>query len=293
MSTAIFRRILDDADRIKRGELQPVGMAGKRLGMIFEQPSLRTRVSFEVAMLELGGHALYLHPAEVGLGRRESVADVARILGTYVDAVVLRAFAHQTVEEYASHSPVPTVNGLSNLCHPCQGLTDIFTIREIKGANTRICYVGDGNAVAHALMLGAAHAGMRITLASPTGHEPNPSVVASASAIATHTDAEIRIVTDPVEAVREADVVYTDAWRSIGQELEYEHRRRVFLPYRVNGRLVEHAKENAIVMHDLPANRGEEITDEMLDGPASVVQTQAANRVPVQKALLNWLIGGL
>lgn len=290
--TDLVAQILNAASRFKRDPSSASeSLRGRKLAMIFEQPSLRTRVSFEVAMLEMGGHALYLHPAEVGIGRRESVADVARILSNYVDAVVLRAFAHETVTEFARHSAVPLINGLSNLSHPCQGLTDVFTIEEVKGSGQHVvAYVGDGNAVAHSLMLAAAHRGMEIRLACPEGHQPLPEYVAAARAIAERTGGTVQLGADPSATVDQADVIYTDVWRSMGQELEYDRRLRVFQRYQVNDLLLSRAKPDAVVMHDLPARRGEEITAEVLDGPRSIVYLQAQNRVPVQKAILALLL---
>jgi ornithine carbamoyltransferase len=292
MSIDVVPRILSDASRFKREHSwESESMRGRKLALIFEQPSLRTRVSFEVAMLEMGGHALYLHPAEVGLGRRESVADVAKVLSSYVDVVVLRAFAHETLREFAQHSSVPTINGMSNLCHPCQGLTDVFTICELKGArDVSVSYVGDGNAIAHSLMLATAYAGLSLSVACPSGYEPSAEYVKLARTIGAKTGGALKVSTDPIAAVSGADVVYTDVWRSIGQEIEYERRLRIFRGYQVNSELLAHAKPDAIVMHDLPARRGEEITGEVLDGSRSAAYTQAANRLPVQKAILKWLI---
>lgn len=290
LSTAVVRQMLTDASRFKRERSwEEHSLRGRKLALIFEQPSLRTRVSFEAAMLELGGHALYLHPAEVGLGRRETVADVARVLSSYVDVVVLRAFAHETLREFAQHSSAPTINGMSNLCHPCQGLTDVFTISELKGMrDVSVAYVGDGNAIAHSLMLATAHVGMSLRVACPPGHEPSADYLKLARSVASKTGGALSVDSDPIAAVSGADVVYTDVWRSIGQELEYERRLRIFQGYQVNAKLMSHAKTDAIVMHDLPARRGEEITGDVLDGPQSAAYVQAANRLPVEKAILRW-----
>ena len=259
--------------------------------MIFEKPSLRTRLSFDVAMRDLGGHSSYLSPQEVGLGRRESVSDVARVVSRYVDVVVLRTFAHETLEEFAKYSSVPVINGLSDLTHPCQGLADLFTIRERKGAlaGVVVAYVGDGNNVAHSLMLGAANTGMTLRVASPDGFEPLPRYRDLAESTARTTGARITYLQDPVAAVRDADVVYTDVWTSMGQEQEYERRRRAFQGFQVNRDLLARAKPDAIVLHDLPAHRGEEITDDVIDGPNSAVFDQAENRLHAQKAVLRWI----
>jgi ornithine carbamoyltransferase len=286
--------LLDDAAALKRERRMEAPLRGRSLALIFEKPSLRTRLSFEIAMVELGGHAAYVSPAEVGLGRRESVADVARVTSRYADCVVLRTFAHETIEEFARCSSVPVVNGLSDYSHPCQGLADLFTLRERKGElrEAVLAYVGDGNNVCHSLLFGAALSGLTLRVATPPGYEPLPRARARAAEAARHTSASIEIGNDPVEAVRGADAVYTDVWTSMGQEQEYERRRRAFQGYQVNASLLAHAKADAIVMHDLPAHRGEEITDEVIDGPQSAVFDQAENRLHVQKAVLRWLLEG-
>ena len=292
LSTAELTELLDDADALKRDPVpSDAPLRGRALAMIFEKPSLRTRLSFDVAMRDLGGHSSYLSPQEVGLGRRESVSDVARVVSRYVDIVVLRTFAHETLEEFAKYASVPVINGLSDLSHPCQGLADIFTIRERKGALTDVvaAFVGDGNNVAHSLMLGAAKAGMTLRVASPAGFEPLPRYRELAATIARSTGARLTYLQDPVAAVRDADVVYTDVWTSMGQEQEYERRRRAFQGFQVNRELLANAKPDAIVLHDLPAHRGEEITDDVIDGPQSAVFDQAENRLHAQKAVLRWI----
>ena len=269
-------------------------LRGRTLAQIFEKPSLRTRLSFDVGMQELGGHCVYLSPQEVGLGRRESVADVARVVSRMVDAVVLRTNAHETIEEFARYSSVPVINGLSDLSHPCQGLADIMTIVEKKGPDLHgvtVAYVGDGNNVLHSLMLAVALRGARLRIATPAGFEPLPRFRELAERRAKQTGGTIELGNDPIAAVRGADVVYTDVWTSMGQEQEYERRRRAFHGYQVNAELLRGAKPDAIVMHDLPAHRGEEITDEVMDGPQSVVFDQAENRLHAQKAVLCWLMG--
>jgi len=292
LSTAELTELLDDADALKRDPVpSDAPLRGRALAMIFEKPSLRTRLSFDVAMRDLGGHSSYLSPQEVGLGRRESVSDVARVVSRYVDIVVLRTFAHETLEEFAKYASVPVINGLSDLSHPCQGLADIFTIRERKGALTDVvaAFVGDGNNVAHSLMLGAAKAGMTLRAAAPPDFDPLPRYRELAATIARSTGARLTYLQDPVAAVRDADVVYTDVWTSMGQEQEYERRRRAFQGFQVNRELLANAKPDAIVLHDLPAHRGEEITDDVIDGPQSAVFDQAENRLHAQKAVLRWI----
>jgi len=269
-------------------------LAGKALGMIFQKPSLRTRVSFEMAMLHLGGWALYLSPGEVGLGTRESVPDVARVLGRYVDGIMARVFAHADIEVLAAYSPVPVINGLSDYSHPCQALADLLTIAEKKGGfeGLKLAYVGDGNNVCTSLLFATTKVGMDIAVASPEGYAPPAEVVEKARGFAAQSGSQVTITTDPLAAVRGADVLYTDVWTSMGQEAEEEERMRVFPPYQLNASLLAQAKPEAIVMHCLPAHRGQEITDEVADGPQSVIFDQAENRLHAQKALLAWLLGG-
>lgn len=270
---------------------QPPPLAGRVAALIFEKPSLRTRMSFDVAMYELGGHAVYLSPAEVGLGRRESVADVARVVSRYADIAILRTFAHETIEEFARYASIPVVNGLSDHEHPCQALSDLFTLAEAKGSLRRLvlAYIGDGNNVANSLVLCAAKTGLRLRIACPEGYDPDPRCLA----LARQEEADLVILRDARAAVSGADAVYTDVWTSMGQEAEYERRRRAFHGYQVNSALLAYAKPDAVVMHDLPAHRGEEITDDVLDGPQSVVFTQAENRLHMQKAILRSLLWGL
>ena len=289
--------LLDLTARLKADRAQRSDLRGRSVALVFEKPSLRTRLSFDVGTAQLGGHSVYLSPAEVGLGRRESVADVARVVSRMADAVVLRVNAHETIEEFAKFSGVPVINGLSDLSHPCQGLADIFTIRERKGrgADLRgvvVAYVGDGNNVAHSLMLCAAKTGVTLRIATPPGYEPLPRYRELAQSAARASGASVEIGNDPSVAVAGADVVYTDVWTSMGQEQEYERRRRAFSGYQVNAQLLARAKRDAIVLHDLPAHRGEEITDEVIDGPLSAVFDQAENRLHTEKALLCWLLGG-
>ncbi|HEY8656409.1 MAG TPA: ornithine carbamoyltransferase [Candidatus Limnocylindria bacterium] len=293
LTAAELAMLLDSAAALKRDPIPAEApLRGRSLAMVFEKPSLRTRLSFDIAMVQLGGHASYLSPQEVGLGRRESVSDVARVVSRYVDAVVLRTYAHETTLEFAKYSSVPVINGLSELSHPCQGLADIFTIRERKGDLRRVsaAYVGDGNNVAHSLMLAAAKTGLTLRVASPTGFEPLERYRDLAAAAARESGASISYTSDPREAVDGADVVYTDVWTSMGQEQEHERRRRAFTGFQVNHELLGYAAPDAIVLHDLPAHRGEEITDEVLDGPQSAVFDQAENRMHVEKAVLRWLV---
>ncbi len=269
-------------------------LAGRTIALLFEKPSLRTRVSFDVAARELGAHCLYLSPREVGLGKRESVADVARVLSSYVHAVVLRTFSHALAEEFAAHASIPVINGLTDAHHPCQGLTDIFTIAEQHGkpAGQTLAYVGDGNNVAHSLLQAAVKAGMHVRIATPAGYEPDAAIVAAAQCEGLLTGGSVSLLRDAEAAAAGADVLYTDVWTSMGQEDEAEARRAIFAPYQVNARLLALASPDAIVLHPLPAHRGEEITGDVLDGPQSRVLAQAENRLHVQKAVLRELMAG-
>ncbi len=277
---------------VKAGHLRPV-LAGKSVALLFQKPSLRTRVSMDVGMAQLGGRAIYLSPDEVGLGTRESPADVARVLSRFVDGIVARTDGHRTVVELAAESTVPVINGLSDFAHPCQALADYLTIQEKLGgvAGVRIAYVGDGNNVANSLMIGGAMLGASIVLASPPGYQPAGAVVGRATSLAANTGGKIELTTSPADAVRGADVVYTDVWTSMGQEAEARVRWQAFQGYQVNSELVALARPRALVMHDLPAHRGEEITSEVLDGPRSVAFDQAENRLHGQKAALVLLLG--
>lgn len=280
--------------RQKRGEPHRL-LEGCTLAMIFEKPSLRTRATFETGMAQLGGHAIDLAREHLQMGVRESVPDVARNLERWVDAIMARVFAHSTLEELARYARIPVINGLSDYSHPCQILSDLLTIREHKGelAGRTLAYVGDGNNVCHSLLFGGALTGMHVRVGCPEGYEPLPSVVEQARRLAGRNGACIELTHDPREAVSGADVVYTDSWVSMGQEAERELRIRVFPPYQVNARLLQHARPDAVVMHCLPAHRGEEITDDVMDGPQSIIFDQAENRLHAQKALLVALIRGL
>ena len=266
-------------------------LAGLTAALVFQKPSLRTRVSFEVAMLELGGNAVYLSPAEIQLGEREGVTDAARVLSRYVDAIVARVFLHSDVVGLAEHAGVPVINALSDREHPCQILADLLTLYDRRGSlkGIRLAYVGDGNNVAHSLALAAPPLGIDLRFACPDGYEPDPVIMEQAQAAS--GSGGIELFRDPREAVRGADAVYTDAWYSMGQESEADARAQVFRPYQVNSELLSYAAADAIVMHCLPAHRNQEITDEVIDGPASVVYDQAENRLHVQKALLLSLFG--
>lgn len=274
----------------KRGA--SLSLSGKRIALLFEKPSLRTKVSFTAAIQELGGRNISLSREEVGLGEREAIADVARVLARYVDGIVLRTFSQRAVQELARHADVPVVNALTDEEHPCQALADLLTIAEHKGAveGMRIAYVGDGNNVALSLAQGATKLGAQVVVASPKGYEFS-AAAAAAIARAAKEGGALRLVASPREAVRGADVVYTDVWTSMGQEAESRKRARAFRGYRIDAKLMALAKRDAIFMHDLPAHRGEEVTDEVIDGPQSVVFDQAENRLHAQRALLHLLLG--
>jgi len=286
--------LLSDAVDMKtRGWLSV--LSGKTLAIMFEKPSLRTRVSFEIAMQQLGGHTVYLSPAEVGLGKRESVPDVARVLSRYADAIAARTFSHQTIAVLAEYAAVPVINALSDLEHPCQALADLLTIYEKKGelSGLTLAYVGDGNNVAHSLLLAASLMGMNFRIASPAGYTVQERILGLARGYAAGSGADIFCTEEPRLAVNGADVVYTDVWTSMGQEAESEERRRTFAGYQVNVELLSLAREDALVMHPLPAHRGEEVSDSIIDSPRSVVFDQAENRMHLQKALLMEMLGGL
>jgi len=288
------RSLISSAVDMKAGGWS-VSLSGKVLALVFEKPSLRTRVSFEVAMWQLGGQAIYLSSAEVGLGKRESVPDVAHVLSRYVDAIAARTFFHQTIEILANYSRVPVINALTDLEHPCQVLADLLTIYEKKGEleGLTLAYVGDGNNVAHSLLLAAALIGINFRIASPRGYEVQNKILNLAQEFALESGAKIFCTEEPRLTVSGVDVVYTDVWTSMGQEAEAEQRRKVFANYQVNRELLSLAKEDAILMHPLPAHRGEEVSDDILESPQSVVFDQAENRLHLQKALLAEMLGGL
>jgi len=268
-------------------------LAGQTLGMVFQKPSLRTRVSFDMGMIHLGGQALYLSPNEIQLGVRESVADVARVLSRYVDGIMARVFSHNDILELAQYASIPVINGLSNYNHPCQGMADLLTIQEKHGrlAGLKVTYVGDGNNVARTLMFGAAKLGARFAIATPAGYALAAGDVTLAQQMAAESGGAINVFTDPQAAVAGADVIYTDTWASMGQEEQAATRRQVFPPYQVNQVLLQGASPNVIVMHCLPAHRGQEITNPVADGPHSVLFDQAENRLHAQKAILVELMG--
>ena len=265
------------------------------LVLLFEKPSLRTRVSFEVAMRQLGGQCLYLSPAEVGLDKRESAPDVARVLSLYANAIAARTFSHETLEILAGNAAVPVINALSDLEHPCQALSDLLTIHEKKGelGGVTLAYIGDGNNVAHSIMLAASLTGVNFRIASPQNYKVKDSILSMAEEFAIGSGASILCTDDPYMAVDGADVVYTDVWASMGQEAEAEQRRKVFAPYQVNDKLVSAARRDAVLMHPLPAHHGEEVAKHILESPQSVVIDQAENRMHLQKALLAGILGGL
>lgn len=283
-------RILDAAAALRAQRSQgtlPRSLAGRQVALLFEKPSLRTRVTFDVGVAALGGHAVYLSPDEVGIGRRETAADIGRNLSRWVDAIVLRTFAHATLVELAAAASVPVVNALTDLEHPCQALADVLTLRQHLGdvRGRTLAFVGDGNNVCHSLLLTAALAGLHVRVATPSGYGPNPNIVRAAMRAGRRYGGRIEIGTDPRAAVRGAEAIYTDAWTSMGAEAEADLRRLRFAAFRVDAALLAEAP-GSLVMHCLPAHRGEEISDEALDGPTSVALDQAENRLYVQQALL-------
>jgi ornithine carbamoyltransferase len=286
-----IEEILKTAELLKlqslRGQEHAL-LKGKTLAMLFEKPSTRTRVSFEVGIWELGGYGLYLSTSDLQLGRGETIADTARVLSRYVHGIMARVFAHQTILDLVKYSSVPVINGLSDFTHPCQGLADLFTIYEKKGnlSGLKLAYIGDGNNVAHSLIYGCSRIGINISLACPKGYEPNPKVVTEGREEARKKDKVVTVTNDPVEAVLGADIVYTDVWASMGKEKEHDERARLFKAYQVNAELVKRAKQDYLFMHCLPAHRGEEVTDEVADSKNSVIFDQAENRLHAQKALM-------
>ncbi len=288
--------LLDLAVQLKQevaaGAPRPL-LKGQVLGMVFQKPSLRTRVSFDVGMLQLGGHALYLSPNEIQLGKRESTADVARVLSRYVNGIMARVFAHADVVELARAATVPVINGLSDYSHPCQGLADLLTVYEKRGQlkGLTLAYLGDGNNVANSLMFGGALTGMRVVIATPPGYEPAADVVDCARSLGRLGGGTIEITNDASAAARGADALYTDVWASMGQETEQAKRQAIFPPYQLNAARVAEASPDVMILHCLPAHRGDEITDDVIDGPNSAVFDQAENRLHAQKAVLVKLMG--
>jgi ornithine carbamoyltransferase len=289
-----FSQILDLATEIKkRPQKYRKALEGKILAMIFQKPSLRTRMTFEAGMLQLGGEAIYLAPSDIQMGSREGAYDIGKNLERWVDGIMIRTFGHQIAEDLAESTRIPVINALTDLSHPCQGMADFFTLREQKGAlaGLKLAYLGDGNNVCHSLLLAAARAGMKMAVGTPAGYEPNPRMVHMARQDGKETGFEVTITNNPEEAAAGADAVYTDVWASMGQEAEKEKRAGIFAPYQVNGRLMSHAKKDAVFMHCLPAHRGEEVTDEVIDAPNSIIYDQAENRLHVQKVILTLLMG--
>jgi ornithine carbamoyltransferase len=280
----IFDLAKDLKAKQKRGEAQH-DLKGQTLAMIFQKPSARTRISFEVGMYQLGGHALYLSPSDIGLGKRESVADVARVVSRYCDGIMARLFGHEMIVELAANSSVPVINGLTDLLHPCQIMADMLTVWEHLGTveNLKIAYIGDGNNVANSWINLAGRLPMTLHLGVPEGYEPDAEIVKTAQRTGM---SDIQVIYDPVAAVKGANVVYTDVWASMGQEAEAEARKKIFKPFQINQKLIDQADPNCIVLHCLPAHRGDEITDEVIDGPHAVVFDEAENRLHVQKAIM-------
>ena len=263
-------------------------LEGKTLGMIFAKPSTRTRVSFETGIYQLGGIGMYFGPNDLQLNRGESIADTARVLSRYLDGIMIRTFSHQDVIDLAKYGSIPVINGLTDLLHPCQVLTDLFTVlekrRNFKGL--KLAYIGDGNNMAHSLLFGCSKVGMNISIASPSGYKPVKEIVNASKKNAKYMGSKIEILDDPIAAVKNADIIYTDVWASMGQEKESEERKKKFAKYQVNPKLVKNAKEDYLFMHCLPAHRGDEVVDEICDSPNSVIFDEAENRLHVQKAIM-------
>jgi ornithine carbamoyltransferase len=290
-----LKTALDLADELKelRKQREPHELLpGRMLGMIFQKPSTRTRVSFEVGIVELGGYGLYLSANDLQLGRGETIKDTGHVLERYLDAIMIRTFAQEDVEQLAEHADIPVINGLTDYAHPCQALADLMTIRERLGrlSGARLAYLGDGNNVCVSLMVGAARFGMRFVAATPRGYEPDQNAVTAARRAAVQMGGTVELTGDPSEAAREADVLYTDVWTSMGQEKESDRRRKDLDGYQIDEELLSQASPDAIVLHCLPAHYGEEITEEILYGPHSAVWDQAENRLHAQKALMALII---
>ena len=263
-------------------------LEGKTLGMIFTKPSTRTRISFETGIYQLGGIGMYFGPNDLQLGKSESIADTAKVLSRYLNGIMIRTFAHQDVIDLAAGASIPVINGLTDLLHPCQVLADLFTILEKKGKlkGLKLAYIGDGNNMAHSLLNGCSKVGMHISIASPSGYKPNADIVNNAKVNAKYMGSKVEILDDPVKAVKNADIVYTDVWASMGQESEATERRKKFIKYQVNPKLVKNAKDDYLFMHCLPAHRGDEVVNEVADSPNSVIFDEAENRLHVQKAIM-------
>jgi ornithine carbamoyltransferase len=290
LSPGEIQRLLRRAAELKAGkDANKCPLIGKSVGLLFEKSSTRTRVSLEVGIYQLGGQAIYMNPKEIQIGRGETIHDTAKVLSRYLHAVIIRTYSHDTLVEFASHSSIPVINGLSDLHHPCQALGDLMTIAEKKGRlkGIRLAYIGDGNNVANSLIEAAAMTGINLSVACPKGYEPASDVLKKAR---TSAKSDISVMNDPKQAVKDADVIYTDVWVSMGQEKEAAKKRERFRNYQVNRRLLSYADKNVTVMHCMPAHRGEEIAGEIIDGPQSAIFDQAENRLHTQKALLEFLL---
>jgi ornithine carbamoyltransferase len=291
-TTEEVHELLSLAEHLKKNPISKK-LEGKTLGMIFEKSSTRTRVSFEAGMLQMGGHAIYLNSRDIQLGRGESIADTAKVLSAYVDAIMIRTFEHEKVAQLAEHASVPVINGLCDTYHPCQALADVLTIYEVKGnlAGLKVVYIGDGNNVAHSFMILCAKLGMDVVISCPKGYEPDQEVIDATVELAQLSGGSFTLSYDPEEAAAGADIVYTDVWASMGQEEETSERLQVFEPYQVNQELLAHASDDVKFLHCLPAHRGEEVTADVIDGGKSAVFQQAENRLHVQKAILLSVLG--
>ncbi len=289
-----FGKMLDHADEVKKHpDKFRKALKHRILAMIFQKPSLRTRMTFETGMLQLGGEAIYLAPSDIQMGSREGAYDIGKNLERWVDGIMIRTFGHQIAVDLAASCRIPVINALTDLFHPCQALADFQTLREHKGAlaSLKLAYIGDGNNVCHSLLLAGARGGTKLAVATPPGYEPKAEIVQAARDDGQSTGFSVALTHSAEEAVAGADAVYTDVWASMGQEAEKEARARIFAPYQVNAGLMSHAKKEALFMHCLPAHRGEEVTDEVIDSPQSVVYDQAENRLHAQKAVLIALMG--
>ena len=285
-----FNGLIKRSIELKSGvDANKCPLIGKSIGLLFEKSSTRTRVSLEVGVYQLGGKSIYMNPKEIQIGRGETIHDSAKVLSRYLNGIIIRTYSHNTLTEFASYASIPVVNGLSDLHHPCQALADLMTVYERKGKlkGLRLAFIGDGNNVAHSLIEAASLTGMHIILACPKGYEPDPDVLKKAR---TSSSGQITVIREPAEAAANADVVYTDVWVSMGQEKEAARKKRKFRKYQINGELLSHAKKDALVLHCMPAHRGEEITDDVMDSPQSAVFDQAENRLHTQKALLEFLL---
>lgn len=289
---AIFELSVDLKQKQKNG-IPHKYLEGKTLGMIFSKPSTRTRVSFETGIYQLGGIGMYFGPNDLQLKKSENISDTAKVLSRYLNGIMIRTFDHQDVVDLARYGSIPVINGLTDLLHPCQVLADLFTIIEKKGKliGLKLAYIGDGNNMAHSLLYGCSKTGMHISIASPAGYKPDEQIVNNALKNSKETGSKIEILDNPQETVKDADVIYTDVWASMGQESEALERKKIFAPYQVNEQLVKLAKKDYLFMHCLPAHRGEEVVDEVIDSPNSVVFDEAENRLHVQKAIMVLLMG--